>query len=163
VKDDLERLRAEDTALKEHEIQQRVEFFLKAARISQMWRIGIGQVLLAIAADPARVSRSRRLVDVGEFAANPEQVANACLLAYVAGVRDTKAVAGKLTTAAANKAATAAKKAAAAPQHARVLRLAATVEKDASDRQRAEVVHVKMGARALSVETIRKVLRAARK
>jgi hypothetical protein len=163
MKDDLEFLRAEYAFLEECDRQQDDEFVRNAARISQRWGIEIGRVLLAIAADPERVSGSRRLVDVGEFAANPEQVANACLLAYVVGVRDTKAVAGKLTTAAANKAATATKKAKAAPLHARILRLAASVDKGLSERSRAKIIHNRMGATAVSVETIRKVLRAAQK
>src|SRR5215469_14528194 len=113
--------RAEAEARTEAEAQQRAAFLDKLTAAAG-FSVPV-PVLTALRAHPEQVARLMRIVDVSEFAPDPEADENARLQALLTALEAVTAIAGSISTAAANKASAASRRAAVAGRDARILKL----------------------------------------
>jgi hypothetical protein len=157
--DDRERLRAEaeDAGLEEFERQQSAAFLDRLAAAVPV------PVLTALRSHPDEVHRLMQIVEVSDFAPDPEADERARLQAVQVALEAVAAIAGSVGTAAASKASAASRRAAVAGRDARILKLWATVGKGRSDRCRAQIVRNRLGKYAPSVRQIIRIAKGQQK
>jgi hypothetical protein len=150
----LTHFRAADAAHDHGEAMQRAHL------LDRLRQVGLAEpVLRALASHPTETSHLARILDAASFAQDPEANASARVQALAAALQAGGALAGRLTTAAAGKAAGVARRAAVAARNERILKLAATVGQNVSETRRWQIVRSRMGRYAPSVATIRRVVK----
>jgi hypothetical protein len=154
---DPEHFAAADAAHAAGEAEQRTLFLnMLAGMVS-------APVLRALRTHPAELDRLVRIVGASIFTDHPGQDHDSRLQAAVAALEAVGAIAGSVSTVPANKASAVARKAAVEARNERIIGLWATVGKNVSARQRAEIIRRRLGRHAPSIWTIFRVTKAGAK